>query len=127
LKVILDTHALLWWLGGDKRLGAEARGIIASRDNRILLSVVSLWEIVVKTRVGKLRVDLDEVTREATAGGLIRLDIQHVHLMALANLPLHHGDPFDHLLIAQAIGEDADFMTADRSVAHYAVRTIPCR
>ncbi|KPF58628.1 twitching motility protein PilT [alpha proteobacterium AAP81b] len=127
MKVLLDTRALLWWLGGDRRLGAEARGIIESRDNQILLSVVSLWEIVVKTRVGKLRVDLDEVTREATAGGLIRLDIQQAHLTALAGLPLHHGDPFDHLLVAQAIAEDADFMTADRLVGHYAVRTLPCR
>ena len=96
--------------------------MLADQFNEVLVSVVSLWEIVVKQRVGKLDVDIGEVVDAKQTGGLNRLDINADHLFALAKLPIHHRDPFDHLLIAQALSEDATFVSADGHAKLYPVR-----
>ena len=126
MRLLLDTHALLWWLADDPRLGPQARALIADPAHDVLLSAVSLWEIVVKVRIGKLVADVREVAEAAAAEGVALLPIEVPHLTALAALPAHHRDPFDHLLIAQAIAEDAAFLTADRNADAYRVRVIPC-
>jgi PIN domain nuclease of toxin-antitoxin system len=126
VKVLLDTHALLWWLADDGRLGPRARELIEDPANDILVSVASLWEIVVKLRVGKLQADVGEVAAAVQHGGFALLDIGMPHLLALAVLPTHHRDPFDHLLIAQAIAEDATFVSDDRHVPDYPARFVPC-
>jgi PIN domain nuclease of toxin-antitoxin system len=126
VKLLLDTHALIWWLSDDTRLAGRARGLIADPANDVLVSVVALWEIVVKQRVGKLRLDISQVVEAVERGGLGLLDISAAHLLTLATLPAHHRDPFDHLLIAQAISEAATFVSDDRRVATYAVRSITC-
>ncbi len=126
MKLLLDTHALLWWLSDDDRIGPQARALIADPGNDVLVSVVSLWEIVVKVRVGKLEADIREIEGACDRSGLISIAVRLDHLRVLATLPMHHRDPFDHLLIAQAITEDATFVTDDRHVARYPVRAVSC-
>ena len=126
MKLLLDTHALLWWLADDDQLGGAAREVVADPANDILISVVSLWEIAVKVRIGKLQADIEEIISAVQREGFTMLDIGMAHLVALAGLPMHHRDPFDHLLIAQAMTEDAMFMSEDRNAARYPVRTVTC-
>lgn len=126
MRFLLDTHALLWWLSNDHRLGEQSRDIIENPANDIVVSVASLWEIVVKVRVGKLQADISDVIRALEAEAFDFLAIQPAHLQKLAELPLHHRDPFDHLLIAQAMAEDATFMTENQHAPLYAVRFIRC-
>jgi PIN domain nuclease of toxin-antitoxin system len=126
MKLLLDTHALLWWLADDKQLGRRARELVEDPGNDILVSMVSLWEIAVKIRIGKLQTDIREITDAVRREGFTSLDIGITHLLTLAELPMHHRDPFDHLLIAQAIAEDATFMSEDRNAARYPARIITC-
>src|ERR1700710_1674278 len=126
MKLLLDTHALLWWLADDRQLGRRARELIEDPANDILISMVSLWEIAVKVRIGKLQADIEEIISAVQREGFSLLDVGMAHLVALAGLPMHHRDPFDHLLIAQAITEDATFMSEDRNAARHPVRTMSC-
>ncbi|WP_426030629.1 type II toxin-antitoxin system VapC family toxin [Caulobacter sp. DWP3-1-3b2] len=120
--MLLDTNALLWWLVDSPRLDAAARALIADPAHDILVSVVSLWEIVIKVRIGKLQIDLGEIEEAIASENFHRLAIAPDHLKALRTLPSHHRDPFDHLLIAQAISENAIFLTSDRQAQLYPVR-----
>jgi PIN domain nuclease of toxin-antitoxin system len=128
LKLLLDTHALLWWLADDARLGDQARDLIADPGHDVLISTVSLWEIVVKIRVGKLQADIDEISAAIERQGFTLLGISPVHLSTLSGLPLHpdHRDPFDHLLVAQAITEAATLVSADRNMPRYSVPLVSC-
>jgi len=126
LKVLLDTHATLWWLGSDRRLGDRAQEIIENPANDIIVSAISLWEIVVKVKVGKLQADIAEIIRALEIEAFDFLAIHPAHLEKLAELPMHHRDPFDHLLVAQSIVEDACFMTDDQHAERYPVRIIRC-
>jgi PIN domain nuclease of toxin-antitoxin system len=87
---------------------------------------VSLWETVVKARVGKLQADVEEVADAVLREGFTVLNIATTHLLTLSGLPMHHRDPFDHLLIAQAIVEDATFISEDRNTRRYQVRLVTC-
>jgi len=126
VKILLDTQALLWWLTDDGHLGRQARDLLEDPGNDVLISMVSLWEIAVKTRIGKLEADIGEITDAIQHDGFTLLNIAIAHLSALAGLPIHHRDPFDHLLIAQAITEDATFISEDRHTARYPVRMLTC-
>jgi PIN domain nuclease of toxin-antitoxin system len=128
VKLLLDTHALLWWLNDDGKLGRQARELIADPGNDILISVASLWEVVVKVRIGKLHADIGEVSRAIERDGFTQLSISPAHLVALGGLPLHpdHRDPFDQLLIAQAITEAATFVSEDRNTPRYPVLFVTC-
>jgi PIN domain nuclease of toxin-antitoxin system len=126
VKLLLDTHTVLWWLSDDPRLGARARDLIADPGNDVLISVAAFWEIVVKVRVGKLEADVGEIVDACTRDGFIRLDVVPAHLRTLATLPMHHRDPFDHMLIAQAITEEAFLVSQDEHIAKYDVRVIVC-
>jgi PIN domain nuclease of toxin-antitoxin system len=126
LILLLDTHALLWWMAGDPRLGTNASALVADPANDVLVSVVSLWEIVVKQRAGKLRADTTRLAQIIDQIGFTLIGIKPAHLKALSDLPFHHRDPFDHLLMAQAIHEAAVFLSQDRYVAHYPVRALAC-
>ena len=126
MKLLLDTHALLWWLGDDVGLGRRARELIEDPGNDVLVSVVSLWESVVKMRVGRLEADIKEIADAIQREGFVLLDISIAHLQTLEGLPMHHRDPFDHLLIAQAIAEDATFVSEDRYAPKYPVRFVSC-
>jgi len=126
LKILLDTHVMLWWLADDKQLGIQARDLIADPGNDILLSVASLWEIAVKIRVGKLQADVAEVADAIARDGFTLLPISLASLRELMGLPMHHRDPFDHLLIAQAISEQAALLSEDQNIAKYPVQVLRC-
>jgi PIN domain nuclease of toxin-antitoxin system len=126
VKFLLDTHALLWWLADDDQLGGRAREVVADPANDILISMVSLWEIAVKVRIGKLQADIEEIITAVQREGFTVLDVGMAHLVMLAGLPMHHRDPFDHLLIAQAMTEEATFMSEDRNATRYPVRMVTC-
>jgi PIN domain nuclease of toxin-antitoxin system len=126
VKLLLDTHALLWWLADDGQLGPAARRLIEDPGNDVLVSTASLWEIVVKQRVGKLEANIAEIAAAVPREGFALLDIRPAHLLALAGLPMHHRDPFDHLLIAQAMAENATFVSEDRNAVRYPVQRLPC-
>ena len=126
MRLLLDTHALLWWLSDDSRLGQQVRDLISDPENDVLVSVVSLWEITVKLRIGKLDANLLEILAVLPDMGFDRLDIADSHLVELAKLPLHHRDPFDHLLMAQAIAEGAYFISDDQNVPLYGLPYLTC-
>ena len=128
MKLLLDTHALLWWLSDDRQLHGRVRDLIADPDNDVLVSAVSLWEIVVKVRVGTLEADIQEVSEAVVKERFTLLSIAPAHLATLAGLPLYpdHRDPFDHLLIAQTITEGATFVSEDRNAQRYAVQVMTC-
>ena len=126
MRLLLDTHALLWWLSGDARLGQAARAHVADPANDVMVSVASLWEIVAKVRVGKLRVDIEAVERALVLSRFSRLAIMPGHLAVLQGLAAHHPDPFDHLLIAQAVSEQALLMTEDQAMLRYPVQVLRC-
>jgi PIN domain nuclease of toxin-antitoxin system len=126
MRLLLDTHALLWWLADDAQLGSQARDLIEDPGNDVLVSVASLWKIVVKVRVGKLQADIREIADTIPRDGIALLDISTAHLLTLADLPLHHRDPFDHLLMAQAIEEGATFISENRNASRYPIRLVTC-
>lgn len=126
MRLLLDTHALLWWLADDARLGPSARARIEEAGNTILVSQVSLWEIAIKIGIGKLRVDISEALAAIRERGLDELGLKPPHLTTLAALERHHRDPFDHMLIAQAIAEGATLMTEDGRIGDYPVATTRC-
>ena len=126
MRLLLDTHALLWWLADDPKLGQAARDLIMDPANDVLVSVALLWEIQVKVRVGKLQADLQDILAEMQNQGFTLLAITPAHLLALGPLPRHHRDPWDHLLIAQANAEQAVFMSEDGHTPNYPVNYVTC-
>jgi PIN domain nuclease of toxin-antitoxin system len=113
VDLLLDTHAFIWWAARDPRLVERARVVIADADNRVVVSAVSVWEISVKRASGKLafRHDILEVLART---GFDSLDITPSHADLAGSLPLHHTDPFDRLLVAQAQIEGLVLVTQDR-------------
>ena len=124
MRILLDTHALLWWLTDDERLGEKAREHIGDEGNVIVVSAASLWEIAIKQRLRKIDADIAEIEVDIARQGAIRLGIEAHHLIELATLPDHHRDPFDRMLVSQARAEDMPLMTADTQIAAYSVDRI---
>ena len=127
MKLLLDTNALLWWQDDARELGLIARAALSDPETIVLVSDASLWEIAIKVRIGKLKVSLASVQAAIVADGFDRLPIARAHIGGIGMLPSHHRDPFDHLLIAQAIIEAAVFVTGDEIIARYPVETLSCR
>lgn len=129
MRLLLDTHALLWLLEDDRRLGRGARTAILDAKNDVFVSIVSFWEIAVKCRIGKLgALDIDAVIAAVSAFGLDMLALESRHIVELARLPFYpdHRDPFDHQLIAQAIAENLTFLTEDRNASRYPTALMAC-
>ncbi len=120
---MLDTHAFLWWLSDDPRLGPKARELIANADNQIFVSAATAWEISIKKSIGKLEApdDLDSVAEEE---GFDKLPISFFHGERAGDLPQHHRDPFDRMLIAQSQAEGLEIVTADDAIPGYAVKIV---
>ena len=121
-RLLVDTHVLLWWLAGDPALSSNAHAAIADPANVPLVSVASLWEIAIKRSLGKLTAP-DDLPDRITEHGFEWLPISSAHAWAVRDLPLHHRDPFDRLLVAQATVERLPVVTADPRLAAYAVET----
>lgn len=124
MRLLLDTHALIWSLHRPERLSRQAHELLSDAANEVMASAVSLWEIAVKKRTGKLEVDLGLIMAGLAEQGFARLGLEDRHLRTLLGLPFHHRDPFDHLLIAQAIAEDALFVTRDKIAARYPITVV---
>lgn len=124
MRLLLDTHALIWWLEGGARLRDEARAAIRSRANEVRVSPVSAVEIAIKVAKGKLGAPGDLVAQMARHG-FTALPVTIEHGIAMLGFPAEHGDPFDRLLIAQARCEGLTIVTADRALAAYDVPIMP--
>lgn len=120
MRLLLDTHILLWWVMADRRLSKTLATIIASQENDIAVSAASIWEIAIKSSLGRLEVDLDELLATMTADGFAELPLRFGHSLKLQSLPRHHDDPFDRILIAQSIAEGRRLVTKDDLILAYA-------
>jgi PIN domain nuclease of toxin-antitoxin system len=123
VRLLLDTHAFLWWLTGGRRLGAGARRVIAEPENVVFVSAATAWEIAVKRASGKLDAEGD-IGSWIEDEGFARLPIEVEHAIASAELPRHHSDPFDRLLVAQARLEDLALVAHDDQIDKYDVTVI---
>jgi PIN domain nuclease of toxin-antitoxin system len=124
VRLLLDTHAFLWWIGDDPRLSRRAAALIADGANEVHVSAASAWEIVVKKGLG--RVDIPEpidrfLVAQLETNAFLPLPIHVRHALGLAALPDVHRDPFDRILVAQAVAEDLCLVTGDRMLARYPV------
>jgi len=121
VRVLLDTHLLIWALGEPAKLSSSARSIIRDGQNDVLFSPASIWEIAIKLQLRRLqsRLSAYEIAQAAIDSGLEELPIRSVAAACVQQLPLHHRDPFDRILVAQAISEPARLLTVDRSLVPY--------
>ncbi|HEU5351013.1 MAG TPA: type II toxin-antitoxin system VapC family toxin [Terracidiphilus sp.] len=118
MRLLLDTHIFLWMVNGNLRVGTRERELIANAKE-VYISSATLWEIAIKFSAGKLRVDMNALLEEIATGGFRQLPVMNRHAMAVAQLPLLHRDPFDRMLIAQAMAEPMRLLTADARLAAY--------
>ena len=127
MNLILDSHAFLWFVGNAPKLSVAAREAIEDPSNRKWVSIASLWEITIKVSIGKLNVAepiAPFLSRELQNNKFIALDITFDHLAELSNLPLHHRDPFDRLIVSQAVGSSMSIVSADGALDAYGISRI---
>ena len=124
MRLLLDTHTFIWLDDAPGLLSQQVRSALEDIDNSLLLSMVSVWEIQIKVQLGRLSIrnsPADLIQRQQESNGIELLPITLPHVLALSELPPHHGDPFDRLLISQARVEDAILVTKDENISRYHV------
>jgi len=126
-KLLLDTHTMIWWHTNAGELGPKAHAALSDRSNDVLITIVALWEVLIKARARKRSITVDDMLAASRRNGFTILGVEPAHLAVLEQLPIHHGDPFAHLLIAQAVAEEAIFVTANRVAAKYPVERLNAR
>lgn len=121
MKLLLDTHLLLWAAGEPERLSAQARTLMESPEHELVFSAASLWEVAIKSGLGRddFKLDASVLRRGLIENGYLELPIGGDHVVAVASLPSLHRDPFDRLLVAQAQVEGITLLTSDPLVAAY--------
>jgi PIN domain nuclease of toxin-antitoxin system len=127
MKVLVDTHTFIWDIIADHRSSAKAKQILRSDEHELFFSLVSLWEIAIKIKTGKLNTigsSVAYIRDEMDAYGMSLLPIRYEHLLQLESLPHHHSDPFDRLLIAQALTESLPILSGDRAFANYGIKLV---
>lgn len=127
MRLLLDTHAFLWWVGDAPELSAKARAAIGKADNPCFVSLASCWEMAIKASLGKLTLAQPVerfVPEQIAANGFQLLAIDFRHVGRVESLPFHHRDPFDRLLVAQAISEKLTLVSADASLSAYGVKRL---
>lgn len=127
MRVLLDSHAFLWFVGGNPRFSQRARQVVEDRDNESVLSIASIWEMAIKVGLGKLTPHVPFpvlISEQLKENGIAPLDITVAHALRVAQLPYHHRDPFDRMLIAQAITEGLPIISADSRFDAYPVTRI---
>ena len=118
MRVLLDTHVLLWALSDDPKLSSKARRLIENAAE-IYVSAATFWEMAIKVGLGKLDADLDDIREYCLESGFVELPITSEHAIAVKELEPHHKDPFDRLIVATAISEPMRLLTADTQIAQY--------
>lgn len=126
MRILLDTHVLIWYLEGNPDLSRPKRELIVNADNDIFVSMASLWEIAIKISIRKLRItrSLTDIFQQLTSQSIEILNVAPGHILQVAMLPFQHRDPFDRMIIAQSQVEFLPVMTTDPEFAAYGVRTI---
>ena len=122
MRVLVDTHCWLWQLGEPHRLGQQARTVLSSPENEVFFSAASAWEIVIKHTLGRLSLPsppAEYIPSRMAALGNLSLPVAQTHVLRVAALPLHHKDPFDRVLIAQALVEGLTLITVDPVMRMY--------
>ena len=119
---LLDTNILLWWFYSHPNLGSQAKDLIQNPENSIFVSAASVWEISIKMGKGNFAVP-DNFTELLYDEGFTELNITHLHAMHVLELPLHHSDPFDRILISQALVENLTLISTDNKFSLYTVKT----
>ncbi|MBA3889069.1 MAG: type II toxin-antitoxin system VapC family toxin [Gemmatimonadaceae bacterium] len=123
-RLLLDTHTWLWWQSRDRRLGRAARRLVSSADD-VRFSAASAWEIAIKSAIGKLEVPAgSSISRELELDGFTQLPVTIAHADAVRQLPPLHRDPFDRMLVAQALVEGLTIVTADEALRAYGVAVV---
>ena len=118
MKLLLDTHVMLWAMTDDDRLSPAARDMLQAAD-AVYISAASLWEIAIQAGLGKIQIEVSELARQLHLAGFQELPVTWQHTLKVGSLPNHHKDPFDRILIAQAISEPLRFLTADAQLPAY--------
>ena len=126
MKLLLDSHILMWLASADAALGADARDAIFDDGNRAVVSVASVWELGIKRAKGLLQTP-DDLGARLNAADFQLLDVRLDHVVRAAELPHHHGDPFDRMLVAQAQSEGAVLVTGDEALGAYDVPIMRAR
>ena len=124
MRLLLDSHTLLWWFWNSRMLGTLADNAVRSPDNEVLVSAASIWELAIKRTSGKLAAP-ENLIALCEREGFRLLPIQPTHAESAGSLPMHHRDPFDRMLVAQAQAEGLTIVTADAALRRYGVRTMP--
>ena len=126
MRILLDTHVLIWYLEGNQTLSKHRRAVIVDPNNEIFVSISSLWEIAIKTSIKKLKISrpLSEILKQLSVQSIEVLPIQPGHVLQVANLPLHHRDPFDRMIIAQAQVEYLQLFTEDAAFSDYGIKLL---
>jgi PIN domain nuclease of toxin-antitoxin system len=127
VRLLLDTHIFMWWAEEPARLTPTALAALEDQANELILSAASVWEMQIKDQIGKLTLNQalpSLINSQRQTNGLQILAIELAHVLALQNLPLHHKDPFDRLIIAQAIVEDMTVVSADTKFSSYSVKLL---
>jgi PIN domain nuclease of toxin-antitoxin system len=123
VKLLLDTHAALWWLADDDRIGEEVIRHLTDDTNQVLISAVVVWEVAIKRSLGKLDAPAD-LAPTLLGAGAQPLPVTLEHAAAVEKLPWHHRDPFDRLLVAQALTEEAAIVSRDEPLSEYGVAIV---
>jgi PIN domain nuclease of toxin-antitoxin system len=121
VRLLLDTHAFLWWVLDDRRLGGKARTAIADPVAVVHVSAASCWEMAIKAALGRLALADVDIEAEIPANGFVELPITAGHAFRAGALPRHHADPFDRMLVAQALVEELVLVTHDPLLGRYGV------
>ena len=126
MNLLLDTHTFLWFVTGDKRLSARARRAMEGEDAELFLSAASIWEMAIKSSLGRLTLPmpLNEYIAEKLEHGFRILPVDWTQAAAVEKMPFHHRDPFDRLLVAQAVAEGMPLVSADPEFRAYKVKVI---
>jgi PIN domain nuclease of toxin-antitoxin system len=127
MNVLLDTHSFLWFIAGDVRLSAPAQALIEAPENDLFLSMASVWEIAIKYSLGKLTLAQpfgDVISAQIDANGINLLPLEVAHTVQVTALPFHHRDPFDRMIVAQALVENLPVISVDPALDLYGIKRL---
>jgi PIN domain nuclease of toxin-antitoxin system len=124
MAALLDTHTFLWFVSGDKQLPEKIKTKILNINEPCYISIASLWEITIKIQIGKLKIDIsiEDLFKYADRNQIEIVQITAEHLLVLASLPQHHNDPFDRLIVSQAISENMTLYSRDKGLKKYKIK-----